>query len=91
MSHEEQANVKEALHAKLMSEEYKNLHKMFIGDSGVVTEMTILRMVAHASATMDFIFMYTALYFDAVQESKNQAGFQVGEASNGFEASTGGL
>lgn len=91
MSHDAQPNTKELLHKKLMDEEYANLHKAFIGDSGVVTEMTILRMVAHASATMDFIFMYTTLYFDAVQESKNQAGFQVGEASNGFEASTGGL
>lgn len=82
---------KELLHKKLMEEEYANLHKAFIGDSDVVTEMTILRMVVHAAATMDFIFMYTARYFDAVQESKQQDGFQVGEGNSDFQAPLSGL
>lgn len=81
----------EALYKKLVEEEYATLNAMVVEEGSVVTEMTILRMVARAAATMDFIFMYTARYFDAVQESKQQDGFQVGEANNGFEASTGGL
>lgn len=81
----------EALYKKLAEEEYATLNNMLVGEDSVITEMTILRLVARAAATMDFIFMYTARYFDAVQESKQQDGFQVGEASNGFEASTGGL
>ena len=78
------------LYQKLAEEEYAQINKIVEEDS-VITEMTILRMVARASAAMDFVFMYTAKYFDLVYESKQQDGFQVGEASNGFEASTGGL
>ena len=86
MSHD--AN--EELYKKLVAEEYAKLNKIMEEDS-VVTEMTILRMVARAATTMDFIFTYTARYFDAVYKSKQQDGFQVGEASNGFEAPTSGL
>ena len=80
----------EELYKKLVGEEYAKLNELIEAES-VITEMTILRFVARAAATMDFIFMYTARYFDAVQESRRQDGFQVGEASNGFEASAGGL
>lgn len=82
----------EALYKRLAEEEYAKLNEIIdLEEGSVITEMTILRFVARAAATMDFIFMYTARYFDAVQESRRQDGFQVGEASNGFEASTGGL
>ena len=80
----------EELYKKLVGEEYAKINEIIEAES-VVTEMTILRLAARVSATMDFIFMYTARYFDAVEGSKQQEGFQVGEASNGFEASTGGL
>ena len=80
----------EELYKKLVEEQYAKLNEMVEPDS-VITEMTILSLAARVSATMDFIFMYTARYFDAVQQSKQQDGFQVGEASNGFEAPTSGL
>ena len=80
----------EALYKKLAAEEYAQINKIIEADS-VVTEMTILRLVARAAAAMDFIFMYTAMYFDAVQESKQQDGFQVGEGNNDFQTSTSGL
>ena len=80
----------EELYKRLVGEEYAKLNELIEAES-VITEMTILRFVARAAATMDFIFMYTARYFDAVEWSRQQDGFQVGEASNGFEASTGGL
>ena len=81
----------EELYKRLVEEEYAIINNVTIGEGSFINEMTILRMVARAAATMDFIFMYTARYFDAVEASKQQDGFQVGEASNGFEASTGGL
>ena len=90
MSHDKMERRQEIFN-KLMQEEHDAVHRQFIGDGGVVTEMSILRMIAHASATLDFIFVYTTEYFDTIQESKQQDGFQVGEASNGFEASNGGL
>ena len=87
MSHD----TNEELYKKLVGEEYAKLNNEIIEAGSLITEMTILRLAARVAATTDFIFMYTARYFDAVQESKQQDGFQVGEASNGFEASTGGL
>ena len=81
----------EELYKRLVEKEYAIINNVTIGEGSFINEMTILRMVARAAATMDFIFMYTARYFDAVEGSKQQDGFQVGEASNGFEASTGGL
>ena len=80
----------EALYKRLAEEEYAKLNEMVEAES-VITEMTILKLVARASATMDFIFMYTARYFDAVHESKQQDGFQVGEGNSDFQAPTSGL
>ena len=80
----------EELYKKLVGEEYAKLNELLEADS-VVTEMIILRFVARAAATMDFIFMYTARYFDAVQESKQQDGFQVGEGNSDFQAPASGL
>ena len=75
----------EELYKKLVGEEYAKLNELLEADS-VVTEMIILRLVARAAATMDFVFMYTARYFDAVQQYKQQDGFQVGEGNNDFQA-----
>ena len=75
----------EELYKKLVGEEYAKLNELIEAES-VITEMTILRLVARASATMDFIFMYTARYFDAVQEAKQPNGFQVGEGNSDFQA-----
>ena len=80
----------EELYNKLIAEEYAQINKIVEEDS-VVTEMTILRMVARASAAMDFVFMYTAKYFDAVHESKQPNGFQVGEGNSDFQTPTSGL
>lgn len=81
----------EELYKKLVEEEYAILNNVTIGEGSYISEMTILRMAARAAATMDFIFMYTARYFDAVQESKQQDGFQVGEGNSDFQAPTSGL
>ena len=80
----------EELYKKLVGEEYAKINEIIEAES-VVTEMTILRLVARASATMDFIFMYTAKYFDAVHGSNQQDGFQVGEGNSDFQASASGL
>ena len=80
----------EALYKKLVEEEYAKLNEM-VEPYSVITEMTILRLAARVSATMDFIFMYTARYFDAVQQTKQQDGFQVGEGNSDFQASASGL
>ena len=80
----------EELYNKLVAEEYAQINKIVEADS-VVTEMTIIRLVARAAATMDFIFMYTARYFDAVQQSQQPNGFQVGEGNSDFQAPTSGL
>ena len=80
----------EELYNRLLAEEYAKLNKIIEAES-VVTEMTVLRMVARAAATMDFVFMYTARYFDAVQQTKQQDGFQVGEGNSDFQAPTSGL
>ena len=82
----------EALYKRLAEEEYAKINKIIdLEEGSVITEMTILRLVARAAATMDFIFMYIARYFDAVQESKQPNGFQVGEGNNDFQAPTSGL
>ena len=80
----------EELYKRLAKEEYAKLNELIKADS-VVTEMTILGLAALAAATMDFIFMYTARYFDAVHESKQQDGFQVGEGNSDFQTPTSGL
>lgn len=87
MSHD--AN--EELYKKLVEEEYAKLNNVTIGEGSFITEMTILRLAARVAATTDFIFMYTARYFDAVQESKQQDGFQVGEGNSDFQAPISGL
>ena len=80
----------EELYKKLVGEEYAKINEIMEAES-VVTEMIILRFVARAAATMDFVFMYTARYFDAVHESKQQDGFQVGEGNSDFQAPLSGL
>lgn len=90
MSHDNMER-RQVLFNKLMQEEHDAVYKQFIGEGGIITEMSILRMIAHASATLDFIFVYTTEYFDTVQEAKQSDGFQVGEGSNGFKAPTSGL
>ena len=80
----------EELYKKLVGEEYAKLNELIEAES-VITEMTILRLVARASASMDFVFMYIARYFDAVHESKQQDGFQVGEGNSDFQAPASGL
>ena len=80
----------EELYKRLAEVEYAQINNI-VAEDGVVTEMTILRMVARAAAALDFVFMYTAKYFDAVHGSNQQDGFQVGEGNSDFQASTGGL
>ena len=80
----------EELYKRLAKEEYAKINELIEAES-VITEMTILRLVARASATMDFVFMYTARYFDAVQQTKQQDGFQVGEGNSDFQTPTSGL
>ena len=80
----------EELYKRLAKEEYAKLNELIKADS-VVTEMTILGLAARAAATMDFVFMYTARYFDAVQQTKQQDGFQVGEGNSDFQTPTSGL
>lgn len=80
----------EALYKKMVEEEYAKLNEIIEADS-VINEMTILRFVARAAATMDFVFMYTARYFDVVQQTKQQDGFQVGEGNSDFQTPTSGL
>ena len=80
----------ETLYKRLAEEEYAKINEIIEAES-VITEMTILRLVARAAATMDFIFMYTARYFDAVQQSQQPNGFQVGEGNSDFQAPTSGL
>ena len=80
----------ETLYKRLAEEEYAKINEIIEAES-VITEMTILRLVARAAATMDFIFMYTARYFDAVQQSQQPNGFQVGEGNSDFQTPTSGL
>ena len=80
----------EELYTKLVVEEYAKLNAIMEAES-VVTEMVILRMAARAAASMDFVFMYIARYFDAVHQYKQQDGFQVGEGNSDFQAPTSGL
>lgn len=81
----------DALYKKLVEEEYAKLNNEIIEADSVITEMTILKLAARVAATTDFIFMYTARYFDAVQQSKQQNGFQVGEGNSDFQAPISGL
>ena len=78
----------EELYKKLVGEEYAKLNNEIIEADSLITEMTILRLAARVAATTDFIFMYTARYFDAVQEAKQPNGFQVGEGNSDFQAPT---
>ena len=96
MSHE-QGNRQEDVAAqnvifnKLLEQEYQNVHKMFLGDGSTVSPTTVLRMLAHISATTELTFFLISSFFEEVQNKQTPNGFSVGEGNSDFQAPTSGL
>lgn len=96
MSHEqgngqEDVAAQNAIFNKLLEQEYQNVHKMFLGDGSAVSPTTVLRMLAHISATTELTFFLISGFFDEVRNEKTPNGFQVGEGNSDFQASASGL
>ena len=91
MSHEQDKQqevtaAQSAIFNKLLEEEYKHVHKRFLGDGSTVSPTTVLRMLAHVSATAELTFFLITSFFDEVQNERTPNGFSVGEGNNDFQA-----
>ena len=88
MSHEQDKQNTESQNLvfnKFLEQEYDNVHKMFLGDGSTVSPTTVLRMLAHISATAELTFFLINGFFEEVQNEKTPNGFSVGEGNNDFQ------